>query len=737
MNKLIVNKVSKRYKKTILYNFSYEFNQGKIIGIVGPSGSGKSTLLSMIANDIKKYKGIITYNDLDIKTLKNYTFLNVGYVYQNHQLLEELTALENVSLYFDLIKEKKEKYYYTIKNLFKEFKVLHTLNIKVKHLSLGEKQRIALIRAFIKNPDILLLDEPTSSLDSNSRDLLFDHLNKIKKDKIIIIVSHDLNVIERFDEVIDLKDYKNNKPVILNKVKKTKEKKLRFYKLSKLYKKVFKSKQILNYISCGILSFGLVSISLSFVIKDFINDVISASFKDFDTSNYVSVRSNQINSIVDFKEEFKDAIYYQGLESSFKSKLKSNSSIKYVDFNYYDIANIDFIFDNYLSTYDKNIVLEIPISAKEYIKNKNYINVYFNQTSFSILVDEIIYSEDNNFSLYCNNVNYLLSYFLSLNITPSYSYFLYTNDVENDYNKLISSPKYHSYYFEKYNENIISIYKSEMSRISLDTCSEFLSSNNIGKYLISDYTHTYIDYDTGLIYLLEKDNKMAQIVIDDSIKDDCVAVSNKYIKDKENKSSIKIFKKRYQVVDIKNNIDVPVIYMNINTFNNINNKNQIYCMLIINDNSNELKASDGVMINTKLFDFSSIKAFSYIISFIMFFAILLIVLAYIATLITFSFNLFQKKKDILILKRFGVYKHKIFTLFLYEPITNILTSILSCTLSIFISKIMISILYYNMTFQTLDIKISISFLISLIFIPFLVIIPLIIFKIMRFINKNI
>lgn len=737
MNKLIVNKVSKRYKKTILYNFSYEFNQGKIIGIVGPSGSGKSTLLSMIANDIKKYKGIITYNDLDIKTLKNYTFLNVGYVYQNHQLLEELTALENVSLYFDLIKEKKEKYYYTIKNLFKEFKVLHTLNIKVKHLSLGEKQRIALIRAFIKNPDILLLDEPTSSLDSNSRDLLFDHLNKIKKDKIIIIVSHDLNVIERFDEVIDLKDYKNNKPVILNKVKKTKEKKLRFYKLSKLYKKVFKSKQILNYISCGILSFGLVSISLSFVIKDFINDVISVSFKDFDTSNYVSVRSNQINSIVDFKEEFKDAIYYQGLESSFKSKLKSNSSIKYADFNYYDIANIDFIFDNYLSTYDKNIVLEIPISAKEYIKNKNYINVYFNQTSFSILVDEIIYSEEDNFSLYCNNVNYLLSYFLSLNITPSYSYFLYTNDIENDYNKLINSPKYHSYYFEKYSENIISIYKSEMSRISLDTCSEFLSSNNIGKYLISDYTHTYIDYDTGLIYLLEKDNKMAQIVIDDSIKDDCVAVSSKYIKDKENKSSIKIFKKRYQVVDIKNNIDVPVIYMNINTFNNINNKNQIYCMLIINDNSNELKASDGVMINTKLFDFSSIKAFSYIISFIMFFAILLIVLAYIATLITFSFNLFQKKKDILILKRFGVYKHKIFTLFLYEPITNILTSILSCTLSIFISKIMISILYYNMTFQTLDIKISISFLISLIFIPFLVIIPLIIFKIMRFINKNI
>lgn len=737
MNKIVVNKVSKRYKKSLLFNFSYEFNQGKIIGIVGPSGCGKSTLLSMIANDIKKYKGTITYNDFDIKTLKNYTFLNVGYVYQNHQLLEELTALENVSLYFDLIKEKKEKYYYKIKNLFKEFKVLNTLDVKVKHLSLGEKQRIALIRAFIKNPDILLLDEPTSSLDSNSRDLLFEYINKIKKDKIIIIVSHDLNVIDRFDEVIDLKDYKNNKPVIFNKVKKIKEKKLRFFKLSKLYKKVFKSKQILNYISCGILSFGLVSISLSFVIKDFINDVMNISFKDFDTSNYVSVRSNQTNNEIDFKNEFKDAIYYQGLESTFKSKIKSNSLIKYADFNYYDIENIDFIFDNYLSTYDKNIVLEIPLSAKEYIKNKNYINVYFNQTSFSILVDEIQYSEDNNFYLYCNNVNYLLSYFLTLNITPLYSYFLYTNDIENDYNTLINSPKYHSYYFEKYNENIISIYKSEMSRISLDVLNEFMSINSDCKYLISDYMHTYIDYDTGLIYLLEKENKKVQIVIDDNLDDDCIAVSNKYIKDKENKNSIKIFGKRYQIVEVKHNLDASIIYININTFNNLNNQDQIYCMLAISNNPNNIKAINGVMINTKLFNLSSIKAFSYITSFIIFFAILLIVLAYITTLITFSFNLFQKKKDILILKRLGVYEHKIFSLFLYEPLINILTSVLSCILSIVVSKFMISILYYNMTFQSLDIKLSLSFLIPIIFIPFFAIIPLIIFKIIRFINKNI
>jgi ABC-type antimicrobial peptide transport system permease subunit len=249
--------------------------------------------------------------------------------------------------------------------------------------------------------------------------------------------------------------------------------------------------------------------------------------------------------------------------------------------------------------------------------------------------------------------------------------------------------------------------------------------------------HTYIEYDTGLIYLLEKENKKAQIVIDDNLDDDCIAVSNKYIKDKENKNSIKIFGKRYQIVEVKHNLDASIIYININTFNNLNNQDQIYCILATNNNPNNIKAINGVMINTKLFNLSSIKAFSYITSFIIFFAILLIVLAYITSLITFSFNLFQKKKDILILKRLGVYEHKIFSLFLYEPLINILTSVLSCILSIVVSKFMISILYYNMTFQSLDIKLSISFLISIIFIPFFAIIPLIIFKIIRFINKNI
>ena len=95
-------KVSKRFNKKLFSNFSYIFNKGKIYSIIGPSGCGKSTLLSMIANKIKRYSGSIYYKDIDIKTLKNYTFESIGYVYQDYQLFDNLTGLENITLYFKL-----------------------------------------------------------------------------------------------------------------------------------------------------------------------------------------------------------------------------------------------------------------------------------------------------------------------------------------------------------------------------------------------------------------------------------------------------------------------------------------------------------------------------------------------------------------------------------------------------------------------------------------------------------
>lgn len=737
MKSLIVNNLKKRYKKSIIYNFSYEFINNKIYAIIGKSGKGKTTLLKIVANVIKRYKGEIYYNKKLIKKLKNYTFETIGFVYQDHQLLDNLTALENVMLYFKLKNEKEEKHYYKAKLLFKYFNVLPLLNKKVKFLSLGEKQRVAFIRAIIKNPDILLLDEPTSALDNNSKELLISYLKSIKKEKIIIIVTHDQKVIDNADEIID---FDNIKTKSINKISISKslekEKKLKFYNLKNLYKKVFKSKKIFNYISSGILSFGLISICLSFVIKDFINDVINTSFIDYDTSNYITLQSKLKYQEINFQEEFKDAIYYQGLESTFKEKIKQNSYITHLDFNYYDIKNTLMIFDNYLSEYEENIVLAIPIYLNEYIKSKNSINVYHNKGYFSIFIDKVIYSEDDTFYLYSNNVSYLLSYFLSNNIEPIYSYFLYSKNSNENYQELINNNKYHNYYFYKEKDSdIIQIFPSNISRICKNSLLDFINENKINNYIISDYLHTYIDYHNGLIYLLESDDKACQIVIDNSLSDNIINVTSKYIKDKENKESIKLFDKRYYINEIQKDDSLSIIYMNYKTLNSINNQDLIYCVLIETNNQN-IKSNDLFMLNEDLINLTSISVFSYITNFILFFAIIIFLLALLTTSIVFSINLNSKKKEIQILKNFGLYNHKIFRLFLYDPISNILTSIVSCIVSIILSKVLISILYYNMSSIMLDINISITMIVLVSFLPFLVIIPLTLFKIIQFINKN-
>ena len=183
---LEVKNLNKGYFKKIISNFSYIFEKGKIYSIIGPSGCGKSTLLSILSNNNKKYVGTVKYNNKNIKHLKNYTFCDVGYVYQSYQLFEDLTAYENVVLYYQLINQDINKIHYKVRQLFSYFNILHLLNNKVKDLSGGEKQRVALIRAFIKDPNIILLDEPTSALDKTNTELLFNYLNRIKKDKIII-----------------------------------------------------------------------------------------------------------------------------------------------------------------------------------------------------------------------------------------------------------------------------------------------------------------------------------------------------------------------------------------------------------------------------------------------------------------------------------------------------------------------------------------------------------------------
>ena len=149
-------------------------------------------------------------------------------------------------------------------------------------------------------------------------------------------------------------------------------------------------------------------------MTDFINDVSKESFEMFNTKDSLTFKSLNNDKNIDFSDKIADynTIFYQGISSSLKIKIKENSIIEYVDFNDYDIDDTNFVFDNYLSMFDENIVLVIPEEINEYIKENNHLLIHYDGITLEIPVDKVILSKDRSFSIYCNNISYLNNYFL-------------------------------------------------------------------------------------------------------------------------------------------------------------------------------------------------------------------------------------------------------------------------------------------------------------------------------------
>lgn len=717
-------KISKRYNKRLFSNFSYVFDKGKIYSIVGPSGCGKSTLLSMIANQCKHYKGNIYYQDVDIKTLKNYAFDSIGYLYQDYQLFDNLSGLENIILYFKLKGVDYTPYIYKINILAKYFKIHNILNQKVKYMSGGEKQRIAIIKIIIKNPSIILLDEPTSALDKSNSDLLIEYLHLIKKDKIIIIVTHDQSLSSKCDKIIDFSHLENLDIKIKTSTKK--ENKLRFYNLNKLYNKVLANKKIYSYISTAILTFGLISTSLSFVIKDFVNEIVDSSFSIFNTEDYITFKAKESKSVVSFKNiEFDDInyVYYEGIASDQKIEIKNNSMIDNVYFNDLLLEDSLFVFDNYLSSHQQNFVLYIPKNDIVYTESINYLYVCYNNKRIKILIDEVYQSNDNNYYIYCNNISYLYKYFTEFDITYDLYKYYYSYESQKLYDLLINQYEYKDYlFFHFYENHIIQIVENNYSRLTKDIIDI--------DYVYCDYIHTYIDYDSGLLYLLDEKNTL--VIIDDNLKSNQVGVSKKCnIKDKY----ITIFDKEYEVKYESNETNYNIIYMSKFAFNMLNDDNAY--VGIIRREDKHLLNLNMVIVNENLFDSKSINSFEYISKFLLFFSVLVIILAFLSTTTIFNINFISKKKDIKLLSKLGIYDKVLIRLMLKEPITNIIYCSFYGAFFMVFSSFLVSIIYESLTGLSLTINISISLLISILVIPLCLFLPILFIKSKDFLTNNI
>ena len=200
-NLIILDKISKSFltnkKINVLNKINYKFNKGKIYSLVGPSGSGKSTLLNILSLIDKPSMGKLRIADKDIifsdsEFNDKITAKKIGIIYQQNNLLPDFTALENVYLARLSIENNKKKAIEAAKKIITKMGLIKRINHYPSELSSGEMQRIAIARALINEPEIILADEPTGSLDHSTAKEVFKILYKLKdSNRLIIYATHN------------------------------------------------------------------------------------------------------------------------------------------------------------------------------------------------------------------------------------------------------------------------------------------------------------------------------------------------------------------------------------------------------------------------------------------------------------------------------------------------------------------------------------------------------------------
>ena len=200
-NLIILNKISKSFftskKITVLKKINYKFKKGKVYSLVGPSGSGKSTLLNILSlidrpsiGSVKIEKNDINFSNSSI--IDKIRAKKIGIIYQQNNLLPDFTALENVYLANLALDDNKNKALGKAKNIIKKMGLISRINHYPSELSGGEVQRISIARALINEPQIILADEPTGSLDQSTAKEVFDILYKLKSsNRLIIYATHN------------------------------------------------------------------------------------------------------------------------------------------------------------------------------------------------------------------------------------------------------------------------------------------------------------------------------------------------------------------------------------------------------------------------------------------------------------------------------------------------------------------------------------------------------------------
>jgi putative ABC transport system ATP-binding protein len=197
----------------------FSITKGSKVAVIGPSGSGKTTLLNLIAGIMTPLKGIVSVDDMRVSALddrerRDFRITNIGFVFQDFELLEYLNVLDNIFHPFRitgaLTLDKKVRS--RASNLAQKMGIGDKLKRNPNDLSHGEKQRVAICRALLPQPRLILADEATGNLDPDNKGLILDLLfqSVVDHGATLLAVTHDYELLKRFDRIVDFKQFEGH-----------------------------------------------------------------------------------------------------------------------------------------------------------------------------------------------------------------------------------------------------------------------------------------------------------------------------------------------------------------------------------------------------------------------------------------------------------------------------------------------------------------------------------------------
>lgn len=371
--------ITKNEKVNALKNINFIFPDKGLFVLMGPSGCGKSSLLNILTGIDSKYEGKVIYNNENIKDVYDNYRNEISYMTQSFNLFDNLTVFENVNLSLELLgKSDKTK----VETILKDFEIYDLADKKCSTLSGGEKARVSIARAVIKNPKIIFCDEPTGNLDDKTSKLVWTLLKKISENVLVIIASHDEKNSYEFGNVIKITDGQINKEII-NNVVSSKNSFIKYKPSSnlslKLLFKVFNNKKILYILS-------ILVMSISFIMFGLFNKLSSVNIKKSEINTIIN---SDINEITLYKKGSIDdyTIYFSQNDLKTIHKLLQNSDSYYAS---------SLLSNNNIFTFEFENTLDITDYYKFYNSSANENNIFIDDelSSFEILGRKPIYENE-------------------------------------------------------------------------------------------------------------------------------------------------------------------------------------------------------------------------------------------------------------------------------------------------------------------------------------------------------